>query len=73
MKRVVRNAEVEEKWRKKANNREQWKNIERVTYDRSDTYKRESRVSTSRDSIHRRNSDHGCSTNPEYSTVGHTN
>ena len=36
MKRDLRKAEEEEKWREKANNRDQWKLITKVAVQRSD-------------------------------------
>ena len=36
VKRDLRNAEEEEKWREKANNRDQWKQIKKVAVLRSD-------------------------------------
>ena len=38
MKRDLRMAEEEEKWREKANNRDQWKEITKVALQRSDEY-----------------------------------
>ena len=38
MKRDLRKAEEEEKWREKANNRDQWKRITKVAVHRSDKY-----------------------------------
>ena len=38
MKRDSRKAEEEEKWREKANNRDQWKQITKVAVLRSDQY-----------------------------------
>ena len=38
MERDVRRAEEEEKWREKANNTDQWKQLTRVAVQRSDNY-----------------------------------
>ena len=38
MKRDMIKAEEEEKWREKANNRDQWKQITKVAVHRSDQY-----------------------------------